>query len=154
MIVASGRAPERPIFAIRPGSRGDLTLPAGRTASAAIAWSRTGRGPYMPTPLAYRGQLYALANQGLFDAYAIDDGTEIYRQRLPHAGSGFSASPVASDGRLFLSSEDGDVFVVRAGPAFELLATNAMGEPIMATPAIAGGLLLVRTETRLVAIGR
>ncbi len=154
VIVASGRAPERPIFAIRPGSRGDLTLPAGRTASAAIAWSRTGRGPYMPTPLAYRGQLYALANQGLFDAYAIDDGTEIYRQRLPHAGSGFSASPVASDGRLFLSSEDGDVFVVRAGPAFELLATNAMGEPIMATPAIAGGLLLVRTETRLVAIGR
>jgi outer membrane protein assembly factor BamB len=108
----------------------------------------------MPTPLAYGDQLYALSNQGLFDAYAADSGAEIYRQRLPHAGSGFSASPVASDGRLFLSSEDGDVFVVKAGATYELIATNAMGEPIMATPAIAGTRLLVRTEKQLVAIGR
>ena len=108
----------------------------------------------MPTPLAYGDQLYTLANQGLFDAYTIAAGAEVYRQRLPHAGSGFSASPVASDGRLFVSSEDGDVFVVKAGPTFELLAKNAMGEPIMATPAIAGSLLIVRTEKQLVAIGR
>ena len=154
VIVASGRAPERPIFAIRPGSRGDLTLPSGQTTSQAIAWSKTQRGPYMPTPLAYGDQLYTLANQGLFDAYAIAGGAEVYRQRLPHAGSGFSASPVASDGRLFVSSEDGDVFVVKAGPAFELVATNKMTEPIMATPAIAGSLLIVRTEKQLVAIGR
>jgi len=154
VIVASGRAPERPIFAIRPGSRGDLTLPSGQTTSEAIAWSRTQRGPYMPTPLAYGEHLYTLANQGLFDAYAIAGGAEVYRQRLPHAGSGFSASPVASDGRIFLSSEDGDVFVVKAGPSFELLAKNAMNEPIMATPAIAGALLIVRTERQLVAIGR
>ena len=108
----------------------------------------------MPTPLAYGDQLYTLSNQGLFDAYAIASGAEVYRQRLPHAGSGFSASPVASDGRLFLSSEDGDVFVVTAGPRFELVATNAMHEPLMATPAIAGSLLLIRTEKQLVAIGR
>ena len=154
VIVASGRAPERPIFAIRPGSRGNLTLPSGQTTSAAIAWSKTQRGPYMPTPLAYGDQLYTLANQGLFDAYTIAGGADVYRQRLPHAGSGFSASPVASDGRLFVSSEDGDVFVVKAGPTFELLAKNAMSEPIMATPAIAGSLLIVRTEKQLVAIGR
>jgi outer membrane protein assembly factor BamB len=154
VIVTSGRAPERPIFAIRPGSRGDLTLAAGTTASDAIAWSRTQRGPYMPTPVAYGDQLYALSNQGLFDAYAIESGAEIYRQRLPHAGSGFSASPVASDGRLFLASEDGDVFVVKAGPSYELVAKNAMGEPVMATPAIAGQQLFVRTEKQLVAIGR
>jgi outer membrane protein assembly factor BamB len=154
IVVASGRAPERPIFAVRPGARGDLTLAPGKTSSEAIAWSHTQRGPYMPTPIAYGNQLYTLANQGLFDAYAIDSGAEIYRQRIPHGGSGFSASPVASDDRLFLSSEDGDVFVVRAGPAFELVARNAMGEPIMATPAIAGGLLIVRTERQLVAIGR
>lgn len=154
IVVASGRAPERPIFAIRPGARGDLTLTAGRTASEAIAWSRTQRGPYMPTPIAYGDQLYTLANQGLFDAYTIDTGAEVYRQRIAHGGSGFSASPVASDGRLFLPSEDGDVFVVKAGPTFELVARNAMGEPIMATPAIAGGLLIIRTEKQLVAIGR
>ncbi len=78
----------------------------------------------------------------------------MYRQRLAHGGSGFSASPVGADGRLFLSSEDGEVFVVKAGPAFELIARNAMNDPIMATPAIAGGLLIVRTEKHLVAIGR
>ena len=127
---------------------------SGQTTSEAIAWSKTQRGPYMPTPLAYGDQLYTLANQGLFDAYTIAGGAEVYRQRLPHAGSGFSASPVASDGRLFVSSEDGDVFVVKAGPSFELLAKNAMSEPIMATPAIAGSLLIVRTEKQLVAIGR
>jgi outer membrane protein assembly factor BamB len=154
IVVASGRAPERPIFAIRPGARGDLTLAAGQTASEAIAWSRTQRGPYMPTPIAYGDQLYTLANQGLFDAYAIDTGAEVYRRRIDHGGSGFSASPVASDGRLFLPSEDGDVFVVKAGPTFELVARNAMGEPIMATPAIAGGLLIIRTEKQIVAIGR
>jgi outer membrane protein assembly factor BamB len=154
IVVASGRAPERPIFAIRPGSRGDLTLPAGATSSAAVAWSRTQRGPYMPTPIAYGDQLYVLANQGLFDAYALATGAEVYRQRIPHGGSGFSASPVASDGRLFLPGEDGDVFVVRAGPTFELIARNAFGEPIMATPAIAGGVMLVRTEKQLVAVGR
>lgn len=154
IVVASGRAPERPIFAIRPGSRGDITLPSGSTSSQAIAWSHTQRGPYMPTPIAYGDQLYSLANQGLFDTYDLATGKEIYRERIPHGGSGFSASPVASDGRLFLPSEDGDIFVVKAGPAFELMAKNAFGEPIMATPAIAGGMLLVRTEKQLVAIGR
>jgi outer membrane protein assembly factor BamB len=154
IVVASGRAPERPIFAIRPGSHGDITLAAGATSSDAIAWSHTQRGPYMPTPLAYAGLLYSLSNQGLFDAYDLASGKEVYRERIPHGGSGFSASPVASDGRLFLPSEDGDIFVVKAGAKLEHLARNAFGEPIMATPAIAGGLLLVRTEKELVAIGR
>ncbi len=154
IVVASGRAPERPLFAIRPGARGDLTLAAGTTSNEGIAWSRTQRGPYMPTPLAYGDVLYVLSNQGLLDAYTIATGAELYRQRIPHGGSGFSASPVASDGRLFLPSEDGEVFVVRAGPVFELVARNMLGQPIMATPAIAGGLLIVRTQTQLVAIGR
>jgi hypothetical protein len=63
--------PERPIFVVKPGGRGDLTLPADQTSSEAIAWSRTGRGSYMPTPLAYRGVLYVLANSGVFDAYEL-----------------------------------------------------------------------------------
>lgn len=153
IIVASGRAPERPIFAIRPGARGDITLQAAATSNQAIAWSRTQRGPYMPTPIAYGDLLYSLANQGLLDAYEIASGAEVYRQRIEHGGSGFSASPVASDGRLFLAGEDGDVFVVKAGRRFELVARNTLGQPIMATPAIAGGLLLVRTEKMLVAVG-
>ena len=107
----------------------------------------------MPTPLIYRGLLYVLANNGVFDAYDLESGREIYRQRVPHQGSGFSASPVAADGRIYLSSEDGDIFVVRAGDEFTLLATNPMGEPLMATPAIAGNHLYVRGAQHLFAIG-
>jgi outer membrane protein assembly factor BamB len=154
IVVASGRAPERPIFAIRPGASGDITLADGVRSNASIAWSWTQRGPYMPTPLAVEGLVYALANQGLFDCYDAATGAEVYRQRLAHKGSGFSASPVAADGRIYLSSEDGDVFVVKAGREFVLLGTNAVGEPLMATPAITGGTIYVRGEQHLFAIGQ
>ena len=94
IVVASGRRPEQPIFVVRAGSRGDLTLGAGRESSAAVAWSRTRRGPYMPTPLVYDGILYVLGNNGVFDAYQLESGKEIYRQRIPHLGSGLSTSPL------------------------------------------------------------
>lgn len=153
-IVASGRAPERPVFAVRPGARGDISLPKGESSSEAVAWSKTGRGSYMPTPLAYRGVLYVLANNGVFDAYDIATGREIYRQRLPRVGSGFSASPVAADGKIYLSSEDGDILVVEAGDTFKLIQANTMGETIMATPALAGGVMYVRGASSLFAISR
>lgn len=152
-VVASGRAPERPLFVIRSGARGDITLPAGENSSQAIAWIRTGRGSYMPTPLAYRGILYVLANNGIFDAYDLQTGRELYRQRLPNIGSGFSASPVAADGRIYLSSEDGDIVVIEAGPTFKLVATNSMGESLMATPALSEGVMYVRSAASLFAIG-
>jgi outer membrane protein assembly factor BamB len=151
-IVASGRAPERPIFAIRPGGSGDITPAADQPSGAHVAWRKTGRGSYMPTPLIYDGVLYVLGNAGLFDAYELSTGAEIYRQRIEHGGSGFSASPVAADGRIYLSSEDGDMFIIRSGRKFELLGKNTMGEPLMATPAIAGGTMIVRGQTHLFAI--
>ena len=137
-VVASGRAPERPIFVVRP--------------AGTAAWTKTARGPYMPTPLAYRGLLYVLANNGVFDAYDLAGGEEIYRQRMPEVGSGFSASPVVSDGKIYVSSEDGDVSVIRAGRTFEHLATSSMGELIMATPAISAGVMYVRTAKSVTAI--
>ena len=154
LVVASGRAPERPLFVIRPSARGDLTLRDGETRSASIAWSRTGRGSYMPTPLIYGGLLYVLANNGVFDAYNLESGDEIYRQRLPEIGSGYSASPVAADGRIYLSNEDGEMLVVAAGASFKHIATNSMGEPIMATPALSDGVMYVRSARSLFAIGR
>jgi len=153
IVVASGRAPERPLFAVRPGSHGDLTLARDATSSGAIAWSRAGRGSYMPTPLAYNGLLYVLANNGVFDAYDLKSGKEIYRQRLPLVGSGFSASPVAADGKIYLSNEDGDMLVVRAGPTFELVATNSIGELLMTTPALSDGVMYVRGASSVFAIG-
>jgi outer membrane protein assembly factor BamB len=153
-VVASGRAPERPIFAVRSNARGDLTLPDGKTGSEAIAWSRTGRGSYMPTPLIYKGVLYVLSNNGLFDAYNVRTGDEIYRQRLPVVGSGFSASPVAADGKIYLSNEDGEILIIAAGEKFAHLGTNSMGELLMATPALSDGVMYVRSSASLFAIGR
>lgn len=154
IVVASGRRPEAPIFAIRAGAQGDLTLAEGQTASANIAWSKKQRGSYMPTPIIYRDHLYVLANQGVFDCYNLKTGEEIYRQRLTHKGGGFSASPVAADGKLYLPSEDGDFFVVKAGSQFEVLATNAMNELLMATPALSSGMMFVRAQQHLFAIGQ
>jgi len=153
-VVASGRAPERPVFVIRPNARGDITPGNGETRNQSIVWSRTARGPYMPTPLIYGGILYVLANNGVFDAYNLKSGDEVYRQRLPEIGSGYSASPVAADGKIYLSSEDGEMLVVSAGPTFRHLATNSLGEPIMATPALSDGVMYVRSSRTLFAIGR
>ena len=69
-----------------------------------------------------------------------------------HSGGGFSASPVASDGKLYLPGEDGEIFVVKAGPEFKRIAINKMGERLMATPAISDGILYVRAENHLFAI--
>ena len=154
ILVSSGRGPERPIFAVRPGAKGDLTLPQGQTSAGAVAWSYTGRGPYMPTPLAYGRLLYVLGNNAVFDAYEIATGETVFRARVPHPGSGFSASPVAADGKIFLSSEDGDIVVVEAGRELKTVAVNHMNELLMATPAISHGVLFVRTVSSLVAIGR
>ena len=153
LVIASGRGPERPIFVVRADARGDLTLPKGITSSGAVRWSRTGRGSYMPTPLIYGGLLYVLGNNGVFDAYRLETGEEVYRQRLPIVGSGYSASPVAADGKLYLSGEDGDVLVIAAGAEFKHLATNPIGEPLMATPALSNGVMYVRSPGTLFAVG-
>jgi outer membrane protein assembly factor BamB len=153
VVIASGRQPEGPIFVVRPEAQGNITLSSGRTSSDAVVWSRTARGPYMPTPLIYRGILYVLNNNGVFDAYNLRTGDEVYRQRLPNIGSGFSASPVAADGKIYLSSEDGEITVVEAGTRFRQIAANDMGELLMATPALSQGVMYVRTAKSVVAIG-
>lgn len=153
-LIASGRQPERPIFAVKASARGDLTLPQGKTSSDAVVWSRTGRGSYMPTPLLYQGLLYVLNNNGLFDCYDWKTGEEIYRQRLPVIGSGFSASPIAADGKIYLSNEDGDMLIVAAGRKFEHLGTNSIGELLMSTPALSEGVMYIRSAQSVLVMGR
>nr|HRC85781.1 PQQ-binding-like beta-propeller repeat protein [Thermoanaerobaculia bacterium] len=82
IVVASGRRPVKPIYVLRPGSRGDLTLPEGQASSAQVLWSKLGKGPYMPTPLAYGPYLYTLSNDGFLDCYELESGAEIYRERI------------------------------------------------------------------------
>lgn len=154
IVIASGRRPEAPIFVIRAGASGDITLDKEQTSNKNIAWSRQKIGSYMPTPLIYQGLLYVLKNDGILSCYELATGAEKYMQRIPHQGSGFSGSPVASDGKLYLPSEDGDIFIVKAGAKFELLGKNSVGQLLMATPAISGGMMFVRAENDLFAIGR
>ena len=153
-IIASGRAPERPIFVVKPRARGDITLAGGATENRHVAWSKIGRGSYMPTPLVYRGGFMCWRTTASSMPTRSATGKEIYRQRLPLIGSGYSASPVAADGKIYLSNEDGDMLVVKAGPTFTHIATNAMGETLMATPALSEGVLYVRGAATLFAIGR
>ena len=150
--VTGGYPPVRPVYAIRPGGSGDLTLEAGKSSSDRVAWSDDREGTYIPTPILYRGRLYTCNNNGIVTAYDAATGERIYRARVGGGGA-FSASPVAADGRLYFASEDGDVFVVRAGPTYEELAKIPMNETIIATPAISDGLIVIRTAGHVYGIG-
>ena len=154
IIVTNGYRGVQPIYAIKPGAKGDITLKGEQTQSEFIAWSTKRGGPYIPTPLIYRDQLYVCSNNGVLSAYGVRTGQRLYQERLGGTGGSFSASPVAADGKIYLASEDGDVFVIKAGPTYELLATNSMGEALMATPAISEGLIIIRGLKDVFAIGQ
>jgi outer membrane protein assembly factor BamB len=153
VFITNGYRGVQPIYAVKPGGSGDLTLAGEATSGPFIAWSTKRGGPYTPTPIVYGEHLYTLGNSGILAAYVARTGERVYQERVAGKGGAFSASPVAADGKLYLPGEDGDVFVYSAGAKPELLATNPMGEVLMATPAISDGLLLVRGLKHLFAIG-
>jgi outer membrane protein assembly factor BamB len=148
--ITGGYPPGRAMYAFRPGAVGDISLKSGEDKNAFLAWSTSKGSPYTPTPIIYGDLFYALADNGVLSAYDAKTGETIYQQRLP---TSFSASPVAANGKLYLSSEDGDVFVVKAGRQYELLSRNVMGQPLMATPALTEGMLIVRGENAIYALG-
>lgn len=140
--------PNQPIYVIRPGAAGDISLKQGETKSEYVAWSSQRGGSYMPTPLVYGDHLYINQNQAILRCLNAKTGEVVYQQRIGEGGS-YSASPVAADGKLYLSSEDGAVFVIKAGDKYELLAKNEMGEILMATPAISDGMIFIRGQHHL-----
>ena len=140
-----------PIYAIRPDAAGDISLAEGEDTNEHVVWSIPRGGGYMVTPIVYGDYLYNLRNNGALSVFNARTGERMYQERLG-AGGGFSASPVAADGKVYFTGEDGDIFVLEAGPEFKLLATNQMGEVCMATPAISEGMLLFRTQGHVVAI--
>ena len=148
--ITGGYPAGRPMYAFRPGASGDISLKSGEEKNSFLAWSSSKGSPYTPTPIVYGDLLYVVADNGVLSTYEAKTGELVYQQRLP---SSFSASPVAADGKLYMASEDGDVFVVKAGRKYELLAKNTMGQPLMATPALAQGVLILRGKNALYAIG-
>jgi outer membrane protein assembly factor BamB len=117
-----------------------------------IVWRQLAAAPYIPSPTAYGDYLYVLLDQGFIACYETKTGKEVYGRKRIDVGAGFSASPVVVDGKLYCASEEGDVYVIKAGPEYELLAKNSIGESIMASPAVSGGRMFIRAIKHLYCI--
>jgi outer membrane protein assembly factor BamB len=149
IVITSAHGPARPIYAIRTEAAGDIT-----ESRSGIAWTQDRAGNYMQTPLLHHGLGYFCLDNGVLTVYQLATGERLYQQRLGEGRTGFSSSPVAAGGRLYITSEEGETYVIALGKEYKLLARNELGEQVMATPAIAGEVLYVRGRKCLYAIGR
>ncbi len=152
IFLTSGYRPIQPIFAVRPGARGDISLKEGKEANEYIAWSKQRGGPYLPTPISYGEYLYSCGNSGILTCYEAKTGKQVYQQRLG-GKNGYTACPVAADGRLYFTDEEGVVRVVKAGPKFALLSVNKLGEECLCNPAISDGKIFFRCREHVMAFG-
>ncbi len=156
LYIASGYVGDqvRPVYAIKPGASGDISLKPGETSNASIAWSLPQGGPYNPSPIVYGDYYYTLFDRGFFTCHDAKTGKEIYTKvRLDPAAGAFTASPWAYNGKLFAMSEDGVTYVIEAGPQFKVVGRNSLDEFTMASPAIHRDSLIIRTASSLYRIG-
>ena len=152
LYIASGLPADtlRPIYAIRPGAMGDISLNKGEKDNEYIAWYQESAAPYMPSPLVHGDYLYTLYSQGFLTCHNAKTGELIYgRQRIARGASGFTASPWAYNDKIFAASEDGDTYVIKAGPNYQLLGKNSLNEMLIATPAIVRNSVIIRTVSKL-----
>lgn len=148
IIFTSAHGPARPIIAVRTDAVGDL-----KDNKTAIAWTQLRIGNYMQTPVLYDGLGYFCFDNGVLTVFQLATGEKIYQQRLGAGSSGFSSSAVAADGKLYITDENGHTYVVEMGKTYKLLAQSELGETVMASPAIADGVIYVRGGKHLYAIG-
>ncbi|HWI17409.1 MAG TPA: PQQ-binding-like beta-propeller repeat protein [Vicinamibacterales bacterium] len=145
----------RPVYAIKPGGDGDISLKSGETANAFVAWALPQGGTYNTSAIVYGGRYYTLFDRGFFTCHDAATGGEIYTKvRLDPTASGFTASPWAYNGKIFAMSEDGTTYVIEAGTEFKVVGQNRLDEFTMATPAIHRDSLIIRTATSLYRISR
>jgi outer membrane protein assembly factor BamB len=149
IIITSAHGPKRPIYAIRTDASGDID-----EKNPAVAWSVDRAGNYMQTPLLDDGLGYFCFDNGVLTVYQLATGERIYQQRLGEGKSGFTSSPVAAGGRLYITNEEGTTHVLELGKEYKPIATNELGETVMATPAILNNVLYIRGRSHLFAIGK
>ena len=145
MVVVSAGFPAKVAYAIRLGAAGELK-------DADIAWRYTKGTAYVPSPILYGDYIYLLTDKGVMTCLDARTGEVKYEGARVPVPATFTASPIAFDGKILLTSEDGDTFVVKAGPKHEVVRTNTVGEPVYASPAVADGKLFIRGEQHLYAI--
>ena len=141
-----------PVYAVKLSATGDISLQDNESSNKYVAWSYPKGGNYMTTPIVWGDYLYCCSNSGKLSCFNATTGELVYREGLGSSSVASSASPVAADGKIYFPGEKGDVYVVKAGPEFKVLAVNKMYETCMATPAISYGTLFFRTRNYLVAV--
>jgi len=158
----------RPVYAVRSGASGDISLwpedamrsgitsgfPGPLNSSAHIAWSYPLLGTYNTSAIVYGDYYYTLLDRGFFLAHDARTGEQIYGRNRLEIGNGFTASPWAYNGKIFLLSEDGDTYVIEAGPEFKIVHKNSLNEMTLATPAVSRGSLILRTQSKLYRIAK
>jgi outer membrane protein assembly factor BamB len=144
----------RPIFAVRTGASGDISLAKGEESNTFVAWFHPRASAYTSSPLVYHGRIYIVNDNGIMTVLDSQTGKEIYKVRAGGSGNTFSASPWAADGKIYLLSEDGHTFVIEAGDKYVELAKNSVDEMSFASPALAPDTIFLRTQTKLYRIGR
>lgn len=144
VVFASGGYPEKVILAIRADGQGDVS-------KTHVLWRTDKDVTYVPSPLYHDGHLYVVSDRGTASCLKAESGEEVWRERL---SADFSSSPVLVGDLLYAASESGKVIVFKAGPKFERVATNTLGEGVMATPTICGGCIFLRTEKHLFCLGK
>jgi outer membrane protein assembly factor BamB len=143
----------RPTYAIRPGASGDISLKPGETTNSFIAWSAPTLAPYNPTPLVYGDYYYTLFDRGFFTCHDARTGKEIYGRHHRRDARASRRRRGCSD-KIFVMSEDGDTYVIQAGPEFKVLGKNSLGEMTLATPAVSRGSLIIRTASKLYRVAK
>ena len=147
MVYVVAGFPTKITMAIRLGESGDLT------GTANVPWQYAKGTAYVPSPIVYGDYLYLTTDRGILTCIDAKTGKVMYEGgRIPIPAT-FTASPVAFDGKILLTSEDGDTFIVKAGPKHEIIGTNSVGEPVYASPAIADGRIYIRGEKNIYCIG-
>ena len=156
LYVSSGHrfSDQRPVFAVRPGGSGDISLAPGENSNQYVAWLQPRLGSYQTSGLVYGGYHYTLLDRGFLLCHDARTGVELYGRTRIEVGSAFAASPWAYNGKIFALSEAGDTYVIQAGPEFKLLGKNSLNDVAMATPAVARGSLFIRTQSKLYRIGK
>ncbi len=152
--VTNAHGRDSPVYAIKETATGDVSLKADATSNDGVAWMAPRSGGYMCTPLIYRGLVYIVRYNGVLNVFDARSGERKFEARLAGATSAFTSSPVANDGKVYIASEDGQVFVLAAGPKYEEIAMNQMSTPILATPALSEGRMFLRTGDQIMAIGK
>ncbi len=150
----------RPVYAIKPGAKGDITLEEGHKSNEYVVWYQPQAGPYNPTPLVLGDYYFTLYDQGFYTVHNAKTGEEMYftekqkeskqvKRRVARGAGAFTASPWSYNNRVFVLSEDGDTYVLDPEQGFEVVHTNSLDEMALATPAIAQGSLFLRTRGHL-----